>query len=448
MLNIAQSLFEEFEVQQLKYCIFKEIQDLEKDLDGENGDVDLLISKNDFTTAEQILNRCGFKKVLPTYFTKGIYFFIGHDTLRDRHLLLHIFTELRLGRKRSKELRWAVEEYLIGRSEIQETGVRVIHPTDELYLLAIRILLKDNPKSEDLERLAVLRNLVSTDKLDPDTDLIKNQFQKMVGITAEEFFRSGCGDIRERLRMRSSIRRFLNDTAMKKIVAAGRILAGNCSHILIKGKLVLGFPSYRVRKKGKLVVLQGVDGSGKSTQYDMLRKSSYLRRTGVEFLYGGNNQYTMPGVNALIAAYKANPKKRWFLKNIMGLLTAIDRRLRMIRAIKAVARGKIVVFDRYFYDDVVSYHWQKRNKTRPGFEMFVLYLLHGWVGYRPDVTFFLDIDAEDAYKRKQDYAIERVEQMIGLYRDFFRNREEVIRINALDLPESINNKILKKIVSL
>jgi len=57
--NTLVTLFEGFNEQKIKYCIRGRYKHLPKTLDG--GDVDILIKKNDFSSALKIIKNLGFR---------------------------------------------------------------------------------------------------------------------------------------------------------------------------------------------------------------------------------------------------------------------------------------------------------------------------------------------------------------------------------------------------
>lgn len=151
--------------------------------------------------------------------------------------------------------------------------------------------------------------------------------------------------------------------------------------------------------RGNLIVFEGLDRSGKSTQCARLvehlqksgRKVEHMRfpnRTTVigqminKYLSGATNQED----HAIHLLFSAN---RW----------------EAAEQIKAhISSGTTVVIDRYYYSGCV-YSAAKQNST-----MDLAWCRHMEVGLpRPDVCLFLDISAEDAAKRG-DFGNERYER--------------------------------------
>lgn len=88
------------------------------------------------------------------------------------------------------------------------------------------------------------------------------------------------------------------------------------------------------------------------------------------------------------------------------------------------------------------------KKTKDSkFKSFFKRIFMSRLGYTPHVTVFLDIDAEDAFKRKQDYELEKVRIQIDAYREIFKDRKEVKFIDATKSIDEINKEIMRLIIS-
>ena len=181
--------------------------------------------------------------------------------------------------------------------------------------------------------------------------------------------------------------------------------------------------------KGKFIVFEGIDASGKSTQIKML--SQYLKEKNIPFYitreptdspFGALAHQCMTGRiqtdDKTIAAICAADRLDHLYNKVNGLLDKI-------------AQGVTVISDRYYFS---SYAYQGS------------YMPMDWVieanrlsaeALRPDVTIFIDVDAEtsmDRLKARADLErYEKLESMLKIRAKYFEafeklKEKEVVRI--------------------
>ncbi len=132
------------------------------------------------------------------------------------------------------------------------------------------------------------------------------------------------------------------------------------------------------------VCLEGIDGSGKSTQIDLLVK--WLDECGLEVLKVFEPTESPAGKLIRKMLQNPNATKNNF-QNTLALLFAADRIILMDKIEEAENEGKIIISDRCFYSSVAYQNdgdWIKKiNKFAK----------------RPDLVLLLDIDPETAISR-------------------------------------------------
>jgi len=102
-------------------------------------------------------------------------------------------------------------------------------------------------------------------------------------------------------------------------------------------------PLARLDYTGALIVVEGIDGSGKSTQIQMLR--DYLQRQGADVVFTEWNSSTLTR-----AAVRRGKRRRWLGPLSFLLLHATDFAHRFENVIlPALRSGKIVLADRYVF---------------------------------------------------------------------------------------------------
>lgn len=146
--------------------------------------------------------------------------------------------------------------------------------------------------------------------------------------------------------------------------------------------------------RGKFIVLEGIDGSGTTTQGNLLALT--LEREGVPALFTHQPSKGPLGqsLRRLLSSAAEDPSRAW---DCMALLFAADRLDHVAREIEpALSSGVTVVCDRY---DLSSLAYQ--SATSPAGEAALPWLraLNARAP-RPDLTLVLDIDADIAERRR------------------------------------------------
>jgi dTMP kinase len=170
--------------------------------------------------------------------------------------------------------------------------------------------------------------------------------------------------------------------------------------------------------KGKLIVFEGIDGAGLTTQSQMLEK--YLKEKKYEVVL------TKEPTNNLIGGIiRAALKKEWLTSNrTLQLLFSADRAHHLEKEIiPALEDGKIVISDRYFISTIaygmieLEKGWLKALNSK-----FLL----------PDIIFIIDVPVE--------VSIERIKASRFGFELFEEKKKlEKIRNNFLELSKEYKN---------
>ncbi|MFR9620312.1 MAG: dTMP kinase [Rikenellaceae bacterium] len=169
-----------------------------------------------------------------------------------------------------------------------------------------------------------------------------------------------------------------------------------------------------------LIVLEGLDGAGKSTQIKLLREM--LQRRGIESEYLHFPRFDAPLYGDLIAKFlrgelggvdQVNPY-------LVALLYAGDRADAAAMLRGWMESGKVVILDRYVYSNV-GYQCAKVADAaeRDELSRWILDLEYNHFGIpRPDVSFFLDVPFNFTKARLE-------EQREGDDRDYLHGKKDI-----------------------
>lgn len=195
--------------------------------------------------------------------------------------------------------------------------------------------------------------------------------------------------------------------------------------------------------KGLFIVMEGPDGSGKTTQINLLEQ--YLKEAGYECLITREPGGTVIGeeVRELIL----NPEYKEMSPVTEMLLYAASRAQLVHEVIgPALEAGRIVISDR-FVDSSIVYQGIARNL---GISTVAAVNAPGIGIYRPDGIFFIDLSGAEGIRRKKNQKkLDRMEQesidfhhlVSEGYRKVLAERPEVIKIDGGKDIDVIQKKI-------
>lgn len=180
--------------------------------------------------------------------------------------------------------------------------------------------------------------------------------------------------------------------------------------------------------KGIFITMEGPDGSGKSTQINLLKE--YLGKKGYDVLITRD-----PGGNDISEAIRQVILNKDYTE--MGYMTELllyaSARAQLVKEnIKpALLSGKAVIADR-FVDSSAVYQGIGR-----GLGIDTVYQINEFAlqGIMPDMTFLMDIDAETGIGRKKNQA--ELDRMENETMEFHKKVAEGYRMLANEYPDRI-----------
>ena len=201
---------------------------------------------------------------------------------------------------------------------------------------------------------------------------------------------------------------------------------------------------------GKSITFEGIDGSGKSTQIQLLEAE--FEKLGISY-----KTFREPGGTKLsekIRTILLDKENIELYSNAESLLFAAARAQLTAEQIKpAITKGEFVICDR-FTDSTIAYQGYGRGLNINNLELINTIATDGLI---PDITFILDIDPQKATERLKTVNPDRMEAA-GI--DFFKkirqgycqireqNQSRCIVINGEksqnDISKEIHHIIMKR----
>jgi thymidylate kinase len=374
------ALIAALETEGIAYCYWKSSSRVDRAFAGQS-DLDLLVARSDRQRAIDVLSRCGFKHWpdAPGRDQPALMSFLGYEESAGAIHHVHLHFRLVVGHSLLKNFHLPIEERLLARcSPHASLPIRILDSTDEALLLIVRANLEIRytdfvalRRRRELER----KHAAALMDLAPRVDAAKLRDR------ANEIFSPALADAIA-ARMAAGPRKSGLGLAMARELSAYRMYGG--FEATVRGawrsalwaigglnKRYVGAPrpwGRRAPGGGVLVAFVGVDGSGKSTQVAEARRWLGPEIDVLACYFGSGDGsaslFFRPfKVAARLVASKVRVKPKGAshgtvsdrppgplysaLFAIWALAVAFDKRTKLIAAQRAVARGFVVVTDRY-----------------------------------------------------------------------------------------------------
>ena len=186
---------------------------------------------------------------------------------------------------------------------------------------------------------------------------------------------------------------------------------------------------------GKLIVIEGNDGSGKTTQVNIIKdyiESKNLSFKHFHFPAYGDNEFSAVISNFLKGDFgeskKVNP---YFVGNIF----AMDQFLFLPKLIKALNTYDIVLLDRYVYSNIVYQTAKLEGEEQDEFASWIIEFYNFLDMPIPDLSLYLSVPIDIIKKRLE---IKRV----GEDRNYL-NGETDVHENDIELLKAVHQNYLE-----
>jgi thymidylate kinase len=190
-----------------------------------------------------------------------------------------------------------------------------------------------------------------------------------------------------------------------------------------------------------LVCLTGIDGSGKTTQANLLLQTLYLQRylTMYEHSFSRKTIADDLGVRSSIDIFVKNLNK--VTNNRLVMVTKTVVRLTIIfvdswltyTLYKIKHRGKIIITDRFFYDSLVYLAFLYRPLANQ-------ILIFSKFIPKPKITILLQVSSETAVNRKAEHTLNDAKILCGFY-EMLKQIQPIITVDAQQSIQSTRYQI-------
>jgi thymidylate kinase len=383
-LPLVAELARALEKAEIAYCHWKSNADLERSLSGGN-DLDLLVLGADRGPFTSVLSELGFIHAAARREIPGIESYLGFDAESDRLVHVHAHYQLVLGDDRTKNYRLPIEEAYIA-SAREVLGLQVPAPELELVVLVARMTLKyctwdeiawsglrgrrAGPTSRERRELAYLRARTSPES-------VAAAVEEHVPYVGRELFAACMRPLVQRVPAAERAQ-----TARRLEIALqpyARWSRGADRARRIGGRVASAaarrlrrVPKRRLTSGGAMVGIMGGDGAGKSTALaeleawlgrDLEVRVVHLGKppwSATTYATRGALKATTAATDALSRTVGIAPAHRIaravavYRPLVWLLCTARDRRRTYLRARRLIARGAVVLSDRYPHPRLAS----------------------------------------------------------------------------------------------
>ncbi len=191
-----------------------------------------------------------------------------------------------------------------------------------------------------------------------------------------------------------------------------------------------------MNKSSIIITLIGVDGSGKSTLIDKIKKNYSKKFNTIKYLHLKPYLYLFDKRTVIKNPHKKKLNSNFF--NIIKLLFWLVE-YKIFYLIYSKKESQLIIFDRYVHDvliDPIRYQISLSNKIlKKIVNLFP----------EPDIWFILKAKPKTIFKRKNELSISEITRQNNLYTKIFQNKNKAVLINTNLSVEKNMKTIIKKI---
>ncbi|MFH1461449.1 MAG: dTMP kinase [bacterium] len=205
-----------------------------------------------------------------------------------------------------------------------------------------------------------------------------------------------------------------------------------------------------MNKKGLLITLEGIDGSGKTLLAKNLLRE--LKARNIDAILTKQPGGTPLGEKLRTILHE---EKKHVNDMAEYLLFAADRAQHITQIIKPALKANNIVISDRMADSSLAYQGYGRS-----LDIKKINVINSWAmqNIEPDIIFYIEIDIKTAQERifnRSDaltsFEKEKTEfwqKVITGYNEIFKNRKNVIYLNGKDTPEKLTKICMDKILKI
>ena len=442
MYQLSQQLINKLQKQNIVYCHWKSNLLLNEALNGYD-DLDLLVKKEDLAKFESAILAMGFKEGSNKNISfSSVKHFYGYDEPTGNILHLHVYYQIKSGPSWTKSMRFDFESYFLENLMLHKSGMPVPLKHIELAIFIFRIMLKYSKVNEFIlvnkEHERTLKEIQYLQK-DMDEEALKlflNTYFKNIKVS-ELYNYIGV------IQKGSGLEKYLYGKKVRAKLSNYKYLSGleeDINSIKQFGYRVLNRLFFKQKKRlhstGMMIVVAGLDATGKTTITTELKKwlGKNLTISLIHFGKPSSTWRTYP-MNLLIKLMKKNTQESSLKSSIQTedrekslpyvirqVVLAYDRHALAKKYWKKASSGELVLIDRYKSEDYGVMDSKRLNpKYYHGLKLKLAKFENRLYDTMPtpDILFYLTVPTEVAVIRNKERIKEGKES-----EEFIRIRHE------------------------
>jgi thymidylate kinase len=479
-LKLIGELLDQLDAGRISYSHWKSNWKLECWAKGE-GDLDLLVARDDVQAFTSILYKLGFKEALPPGDQQlpGILHFYGFDAEARRFVHIHAHYQLVLGHDLTKNYHLPIEKPYL-ESTVHSQLFPVPAPEFELIIFVLRMVLKysllDSPLRSIFRKSTssspAVREELAYLEAQADRSRVYAILKRHLPFVGATLF-NACGQSLlpgcpswTRLAVRQQLQYRLKAHARRSQIADATLKVERRILKLIRVHILRQSSRKHLAGGGKIIALVGGDGAGKSTSVNELN-AWLCKKFVTKTVHLGKPPRSMVTLAVIVALRLRRLFNGWrkrystvsspaeskpsafpgYLQLFRWVCAAQDRHRLYVKARRFATNGGVVICDRYPIPQVQSMDGPKIGpalNTVP-INRLVKFLLKAETRYYqqimpPDLLLVLKLDPEIAVRRKVD---EDEAHVRGRSRELWNANWSGTRANVIDASQPIEDVIAR-----